>query len=62
MGRFFVTRPIFAIVVAVITTIVGMLAYFELPIEQYPEIAPPSIVARFDVKVELLIVTFPASL
>ncbi len=46
MGRFFVTRPIFAIVVAVITTIVGMLAYFELPIEQYPEIAPPSIVVR----------------
>ncbi|MEL6226659.1 MAG: efflux RND transporter permease subunit, partial [Pseudomonadota bacterium] len=27
-------------------TIVGLLAYFELPIEQYPEIAPPSIVVR----------------
>ncbi|WP_298934624.1 multidrug efflux RND transporter permease subunit [uncultured Ruegeria sp.] len=46
MGRFFVTRPIFAIVVAVVTTIVGLLAYFELPVEQYPEIAPPSIVVR----------------
>ena len=46
MGRFFVTRPVFAIVVAVVTTIVGLLAYFELPVEQYPEIAPPSIVVR----------------
>ncbi|MEO1777838.1 MAG: multidrug efflux RND transporter permease subunit [Pseudomonadota bacterium] len=46
MGRFFVTRPVFAIVVSVIMTIVGLLAYFELPIEQYPEIAPPSIVVR----------------
>ncbi|MEL6450074.1 MAG: multidrug efflux RND transporter permease subunit [Pseudomonadota bacterium] len=46
MGRFFVTRPIFAIVVAVITTIVGMLSFDLLPIEQYPEIAPPSIVVR----------------
>jgi len=46
MGRFFVTRPVFAIVVSVVTTIVGLLAYFELPVEQYPEIAPPSIVVR----------------
>lgn len=46
MGRFFVTRPVFAIVISVIMTIVGLLAYFELPVEQYPEIAPPSIVVR----------------
>ena len=46
MGRFFVTRPVFAIVIALITTILGVLAYFELPVEQYPEIAPPSIVVR----------------
>lgn len=46
MGRFFVTRPIFAIVIAVITTIVGLISYTQLPIEQYPEIAPPSIVVR----------------
>ena len=37
MGRFFVTRPVFAIVVSVLMTIVGALAYFELPVEQYPE-------------------------
>lgn len=46
MGRFFVNRPIFAIVIAVITTIVGLISYTQLPIEQYPEIAPPSIVVR----------------
>jgi len=46
MGRFFVTRPIFAIVVALLTTILGMISYTQLPIEQYPEIAPPSIVVR----------------
>ncbi|WP_299297024.1 multidrug efflux RND transporter permease subunit [uncultured Tateyamaria sp.] len=46
MGRFFVHRPVFAIVISVIMTIVGLLAYFQLPVEQYPEIAPPSIVVR----------------
>ncbi|WP_299613420.1 efflux RND transporter permease subunit [uncultured Tateyamaria sp.] len=46
MGRFFVSRPIFAVVVSVIMTIVGMISYYQLPIEQYPEIAPPSIVVR----------------
>ncbi|MEP2641069.1 multidrug efflux RND transporter permease subunit [Roseobacter sp.] len=46
MGRFFVTRPIFAIVVSILLTIVGMVSYFQLPVEQYPQIAPPSIVVR----------------
>ena len=46
MGRFFVSRPVFAIVVAIITTIVGLISYTQLPIEQYPQIAPPSIVVR----------------
>ncbi|MCB4379168.1 hydrophobe/amphiphile efflux-1 family RND transporter, partial [Synechococcus sp. MU1644] len=46
MGRFFVSRPIFAVVVSVIMTIVGLISYYQLPIEQYPEIAPPSIVVR----------------
>lgn len=46
MGRFFVTRPIFAIVIAIIMTIVGLVSFNQLPIEQYPEIAPPSIVVR----------------
>ncbi|KIC46202.1 multidrug efflux RND transporter permease subunit [Tateyamaria sp. ANG-S1] len=46
MGRFFVSRPIFAVVVSLIMTIVGLISFFQLPIEQYPEIAPPSIVVR----------------
>lgn len=46
MGRFFVRRPIFAVVISIMMTIVGMISYYQLPIEQYPEIAPPSIVVR----------------
>ena len=46
MGRFFVTRPIFAVVMSLVMTILGLISYFQLPIEQYPEIAPPSIVVR----------------
>ncbi len=46
MGRFFVHRPIFAVVLSVFLTIVGVISYFALPVEQYPEIAPPSVVVR----------------
>ncbi|WP_299954840.1 multidrug efflux RND transporter permease subunit [uncultured Roseobacter sp.] len=46
MGRFFVSRPIFAAVISILLTIVGIVSYFQLPIEQYPQIAPPSIVVR----------------
>ncbi len=46
MGRFFVDRPIFAAVLSIVLTLIGTLAYFRLPVEQYPEIAPPSIVVR----------------
>ncbi len=46
MGRFFVDRPIFAAVISIVLTLLGALAYSRLPIEQYPEIAPPSIVVR----------------
>ena len=44
MGRFFVNRPIFAAIISIVMTIIGLVAYFQLPIEQYPQIAPPSIV------------------
>ncbi len=46
MGRYFVKRPVFAIVMSVMMTIIGLISYFELPVEQYPQIAPPSIVVR----------------
>ncbi|MEP4891183.1 MAG: multidrug efflux RND transporter permease subunit [Aliiglaciecola sp.] len=42
-SHFFIDRPKFASVLAIIILIVGALAYFTLPIEQYPQIAPPTI-------------------
>src|SRR6195952_3860313 len=42
----FIERPIFATVLALVLVIVGAIAYFGLPIAQYPEIAPPTIVVR----------------
>jgi HAE1 family hydrophobic/amphiphilic exporter-1 len=46
MGKFFVDRPVFAIVLSVIMTILGAVGYTQLPVEQYPPIAPPSIVVQ----------------
>ncbi len=43
ISHFFIDRPIFAAVISIIITIVGAVAYFSLPVAQYPEIAPPSI-------------------
>jgi HAE1 family hydrophobic/amphiphilic exporter-1 len=42
-SRFFVDRPIFANVIAIVTMIIGAVAIFGLPIEQYPEITPPTV-------------------
>lgn len=46
MSNFFIDRPIFAWVIAIVVMIAGALAITQLPIEQYPEVAPPSIVIR----------------
>jgi hydrophobe/amphiphile efflux-1 (HAE1) family protein len=43
LSRFFITRPIFAAVIAIAITIVGAVAYFALPISQYPDIVPPTV-------------------
>jgi multidrug efflux pump len=43
MPRFFIGRPIFAIVLAILMTLAGLLSIVSLPIEQYPTIAPPGI-------------------
>src|SRR5437879_1865149 len=43
ISHFFIDRPIFAGVVSIIFVIVGGVAFFRLPIAQYPEIAPPVI-------------------
>src|SRR5271156_5373482 len=44
LSHFFIDRPIFAVVVSIFITLIGGIAYFALPVSQYPEIAPPTIV------------------
>ncbi len=43
LSKFFIERPIFANVIAIVTIIVGVVALWVLPIEQYPEITPPTV-------------------
>ncbi len=43
MARFFIDRPIFAWVIAILIMLGGSLAITTLPVEQYPQIAPPSV-------------------
>ncbi|HZZ88723.1 MAG TPA: efflux RND transporter permease subunit, partial [Caulobacteraceae bacterium] len=43
LSRFFIDRPIFASVIAIVIMVAGALAMRTLPIEQYPTIAPPSV-------------------
>ena len=43
MSRFFIDRPIFAWVLAIIVMIAGVLSILSLPIAQYPSIAPPAV-------------------
>ncbi|WP_118135623.1 efflux RND transporter permease subunit [Oceanicella sp. SM1341] len=45
-AHFFVDRPIFASVLSIFLMILGSIAYTQLPVAQYPEIAPPTIVVR----------------
>ncbi|MBL8707155.1 MAG: efflux RND transporter permease subunit, partial [Rhodospirillales bacterium] len=42
----FIERPILAMVVAILTTFIGGIAYFNLPVAQYPDIVPPTVVVR----------------
>ena len=44
MSRFFINRPIFASVISIIIVIAGLMAARSLPIAQYPEITPPTVV------------------
>jgi HAE1 family hydrophobic/amphiphilic exporter-1 len=43
MARFFVNRPIVAMVISIITVMLGLVAMSGLPIAQYPEIVPPMV-------------------
>ncbi|QPQ54843.1 multidrug efflux RND transporter permease subunit [Allosphingosinicella flava] len=46
ISGFFIERPIFASVVAVFITLIGAFAYPQLPLAQYPDIAPPTITVQ----------------
>ncbi|MFY8095002.1 MAG: efflux RND transporter permease subunit [Niveispirillum sp.] len=43
MAKFFIDRPVFAWVIAIVIMLAGILSIMRLPIEQYPAIAPPTI-------------------
>ena len=42
-GNIFIKRPVMAICVAVLIVMVGLISLFNLPVEQYPDIAPPTV-------------------
>ncbi|MCA9109961.1 MAG: efflux RND transporter permease subunit, partial [Planctomycetaceae bacterium] len=44
--HFFIERPIFATVLSFLIVLVGGITYFSLPVSQYPDVAPPTIVVR----------------
>ena len=44
LSRFFVDRPIFAGVISIVITLLGAIAFIGLPIAQYPEVVPPTVV------------------
>ncbi len=46
LSRFFIDRPIFAVVLSIFMVIAGLAAMRTLPIAQYPEIAPPVVTVR----------------
>lgn len=41
MARFFIDRPVFAWVIAIFITLAGIISITQLPVSQYPNIAPP---------------------
>jgi multidrug efflux pump len=43
ISRFFIDRPIFATVISVVIVLAGFVAFFTLPVAQYPEVTPPTV-------------------
>ena len=43
MAKFFINRPIVAMVISIVMTIVGIITYLRLPVAQFPDIVPPEI-------------------
>jgi multidrug efflux pump len=45
-SRFFIDKPIFAAVLSIIIFVAGLISIFRLPISEYPDVVPPSVVVR----------------
>src|SRR5260370_7655644 len=43
ISHFFIDRPIFASVLSIVIVIIGVVAYTQLPVAQYPEVTPPTV-------------------
>jgi multidrug efflux pump len=46
ISRFFVDKPIFAAVLSIVIFVAGLISIFKLPISEYPDVVPPSVVVR----------------
>ncbi|MDQ0627168.1 efflux RND transporter permease subunit [Paraburkholderia graminis] len=46
ISKFFIDRPIFACVLSVVILLAGTIALFQLPISEYPNVVPPSVIVR----------------
>ena len=46
LPHFFIDRPIFATVISIVIVLLGMLSYEDLPVSQYPDVIPPTIVVN----------------
>jgi HAE1 family hydrophobic/amphiphilic exporter-1 len=46
LSHFFIDRPIFGIVISIVIVVLGAIAYTILPVAQFPEIAPPTVVVQ----------------
>ncbi|MCO5154766.1 efflux RND transporter permease subunit, partial [Shinella sp.] len=46
ISRFFIDRPVFAGVLSILIVVAGLIGMRALPISEYPEVVPPSIVVR----------------
>ena len=46
ISDFFIKRPIFAAVISIVIFVIGTLAYFRIPLSEYPEVVPPTVVVR----------------
>ena len=46
MSRFFINRPIVAMVISILTVIIGAVIIAQLPVSQFPQIAPPEVQIR----------------